>query len=40
MNANPCQQVFQRLLAAKEVAKLLGVHHATLQRTARANFRV
>lgn len=36
MNANPCEQVFERLLDAKEVAKLLGVHQATLHRMARA----
>ncbi len=35
MNANPCEQVFERLLDAREVAKLLGVHRATLQRMAR-----
>jgi excisionase family DNA binding protein len=36
MNANPCEQVFERLLDSREVTKLLGVHHATLQRMARA----
>lgn len=36
MNANPCEQVFEKLLDSKEVALLLGVHHATLQRMARA----
>jgi excisionase family DNA binding protein len=36
MKQNPCEQVFEPLLNSREVAKLLGVHPATLQRMARA----
>jgi excisionase family DNA binding protein len=35
MNANPCEQVFERFVDDREVAKLLRVHQATLQRMAR-----
>lgn len=35
MSANPCQTSCERLLNVREVAKLLGVHPATLLRLAR-----
>jgi excisionase family DNA binding protein len=37
MKTSPCEQVFEPLLNSKEVARLLGVHPATLQRMARAS---
>jgi len=36
MKTNPCEQVVEHLLNSTEVAKLLGVHSATLQGMARA----
>ncbi len=31
MTTNPCEQFFEPLLNSRQVAKLLGVHPATLQ---------